>query len=54
MSTILSIIVPVYKVENYLESCVYSIINQTLTNFELILVDDGSPDRSSEICDQLG
>ena len=39
MSTILSIIVPVYKVENYLESCVYSIINQTLTNFELILVD---------------
>ena len=46
-----SIIVPVYKVEDYLERCVKSILAQTYTDFELILVDDGSPDRCGEMCD---
>lgn len=46
-----SVIVPVYKVEEYLEECVRSILNQTFTDFELILVDDGSPDKCGEYCD---
>ncbi|WP_407856661.1 glycosyltransferase family 2 protein [Enterococcus hailinensis] len=48
----ISIIVPVYKVEKYLEKCVDSILAQTFTDFELILVDDGSPDNSGTICDE--
>lgn len=48
----LSIIVPVYKVENYLPRCIESILAQTFTDFELILIDDGSPDRCGEICDE--
>lgn len=47
----ISIIVPVYRVEQYLNRCVSSIITQSYADFELILVDDGSPDRSGEICD---
>lgn len=47
-----SVIVPVYKVELSLPRCIESIINQTVTDFELILIDDGSPDRSGEICDE--
>ena len=48
----LSVIVPVYKVENYLRDCIDSILNQTFTDFELILVDDGSPDQCGKICDE--
>lgn len=48
----ISIIVPVYKVEQYLDRCVNSILNQTFTDFELILVDDGSPDRCPQMCDE--
>lgn len=48
----ISIIVPVYNVEKYLRKCVESILNQTFKDFELILVDDGSPDNSGAICDQ--
>ena len=48
-----SIIVPVYKVEEYLERCVKSILDQTCTDIEIILVDDGSPDKCPEICDCL-
>lgn len=48
----ISVIVPVYKAEKYIHRCLDSIINQTFKDFELILVDDGSPDRSGEICDE--
>jgi glycosyltransferase involved in cell wall biosynthesis len=48
----LSIVVPVYKTERYLHKCIDSILGQTLTDFELILVDDGSPDRCPAICDE--
>lgn len=49
----LSIIVPVYNVEQHLERCIKSIIAQGLTDYELILVDDGSTDRSATLCDDL-
>lgn len=48
----ISIVVPVYNVEKYLRQCVDSILSQTFTDFELILVDDGSKDSSPEICDE--
>ncbi|WP_053984383.1 glycosyltransferase family 2 protein [Niameybacter massiliensis] len=48
---ILSIIVPVYNVEKYLPKCIESILNQTFNDFEVILVDDGSTDKSGELCD---
>ena len=48
----ISIIVPVYKCENYIHRCVNSVLNQTFTDFELILVDDGSPDNCGEICNE--
>lgn len=46
-----SVIVPVYKVEKYLPDCIESVLNQTFSDFELILVDDGSPDKCPQICD---
>lgn len=52
MSKIISIIVPIYKVEKYLDRCINSILNQTFKDFELILVDDGSPDRCGDICEK--
>ena len=48
----ISIIVPVYKVESYLRQCIDSIINQTYHNIEILLIDDGSPDRCGEICEE--
>ena len=48
----ISIIVPVYKVEKYINRCIDSILTQTFTDFELILVDDGSPDNCPAICDR--
>lgn len=51
MSELISVIVPVYKVEQYLDKCVESILAQTYKNLEIILVDDGSPDRCGEMCE---
>lgn len=48
----ISIIIPVYKVEEYLETCLDSVLAQTYQNLEILLVDDGSPDRCGEICDR--
>ena len=48
---LVSVIVPVYKVESYLDKCIKSIISQSYTNLEIILVDDGSPDKCPEMCD---
>lgn len=47
----ISIIVPVYKVENYINECVDSLLSQTFNNIEIVLVDDGSPDKCGDICD---
>ena len=47
---LISIIVPVYNAEKYLEDCIRSVLKQTYTHFELILVEDGSTDNSREIC----
>ena len=52
MNPEISIIVPVYNVEKYLKRCIDSILNQSFTDFELILVDDGSTDNSGEIIDE--
>lgn len=49
---LISIVIPVYKVELYLEKCIESIINQTYKNLEIIIVDDGSPDNCPQICDE--
>lgn len=46
-----SIIIPVYKVEAYLDRCVNSVVKQTYTNLEIILIDDGSPDKCPELCE---
>lgn len=51
MNELISVIVPIYNVESYLVKCVDSILNQTYSNIEIILVDDGSTDNSSNICD---
>lgn len=51
MGEIISVIVPVYKVESYLDQCVESILAQTYTDLEVILVDDGSPDQCPALCD---
>ena len=48
----ISIIVPVYRVEKYIHRCIDSILKQTFRDFELILVDDGSPDNCGVICDE--
>lgn len=52
MEKLISVIVPVYKVENYISKCIESLINQTYKNLEIILVDDGSPDLSAKICEE--
>ena len=52
MKDLISVIVPIYNVEKYLNKCIESIINQTYKNLEIILVDDGSPDNCPQICDE--
>lgn len=53
MTPTLSVIIPVYKVENYLERCVQSVLEQDYKDFEIILVDDGSPDKCPQLCDEF-
>lgn len=53
MNQLISVVVPVYNVLNYLEKCVQTLIKQTYTNLEIILVDDGSTDGSSKLCDEI-
>ena len=53
MEHLVTVIVPVYNVEAYLERCIKSIINQDYKNLEIILVDDGSKDSSGKICNQI-
>lgn len=52
MNTLVSVIIPVYNVEKYVADCIESIIRQTYTNLEILLVDDGSKDNSGQICDE--
>lgn len=49
---LVSIIVPVYNVERYIDKCINSILEQTYPHIELLLIDDGSPDKSGAICDR--
>ncbi|EJW94321.1 group 2 family glycosyl transferase, partial [gut metagenome] len=53
MEGLISIIVPVYKAEKYLARCIHSILSQQYHNWELLLIDDGSPDRSGVLCDEF-
>ena len=52
MTPKVSVIVPVYNVERYLDRCIQSLLNQTLKEIEIILVDDESPDKCPQICDR--
>ena len=54
MNQTISVIVPVYNVASYLPQCVESILSQDYRDLEVILIDDGSTDRSGEICDRFG
>ena len=49
----ISVIVPIYRIEKYLPKCVNSLLNQSFSDFELILVNDGSPDNCPVICDEF-
>jgi raffinose-raffinose alpha-galactotransferase len=53
MKPLVSVIIPVFNVEQYIERCVESVINQEYKNIEIILVDDGSTDQSGMLCDEL-
>lgn len=53
MNPLISVVIPVYNVEKYLERCVNSLTEQTYKNLEIILVNDGSHDNSGKICDEL-
>ena len=52
MEKLISIVLPIYNVEKYIEKCMDSVLNQTYKNIEVILVDDGSPDRCPKICEE--
>ena len=50
---LISIVIPIYKVEQYLRRCIDSVICQTYKNIEIILIDDGSPDNCGKLCDEI-
>ena len=50
---LITVIVPIYNVEAYLEQCIRSVLEQSYGEFELILVDDGSPDHCPQLCDEI-
>ena len=50
LKPLVSIIIPVYNMEEYLDNCIKSIIRQTYSNFEILLIDDGSTDQSKSLC----
>lgn len=52
MKSEISIIIPIYNIDNYLNRCIESVLNQTYHDLQIILVDDGSTDRSGKICDK--
>ena len=52
MKDLITVVIPIYKVEQYLDKCIQSIINQTYKNLQIILVNDGSPDNCGKICDE--
>ena len=52
MDELISVIIPVYNIENYVEKCIESVLNQTYSNLEIIIVDDGSKDKCPQICDE--
>lgn len=52
MNVKVSIIIPIYNVEKYLDRCMQSLLNQTLKDIEIIMVDDGSPDNCPKMCDE--
>lgn len=54
MGRLITVIVPVYNVENFIERCVNSLVNQTFSDFDIVLVDDGSKDKSGSMCDEFG
>ena len=51
MSVLVTVVIPIYNVEQYLDRCIDSVVNQTYKNLEIILVDDGSPDNCPAMCD---
>jgi glycosyltransferase involved in cell wall biosynthesis len=53
MTPLITIIIPIYKVEKYLKKCVFSVLSQSYTNLEIFLVDDGSPDNCGKMCDEF-
>ena len=53
MEEVISVIIPVYNTSNYLERCVKSVVNQTYSDLEILLIDDGSTDGSGVICDKM-
>ena len=51
--TKISVIIPIYRIEKYLPKCIESLLDQSFMDYELVLVDDGSPDNCPEICDDF-